>query len=1603
MASSSTDKHSLAELEDDISFFSNINSQVVSTPQVNGPLGRKFHRTPSDGLSLSMLVSPSDHHNVTYSNLNTEEKKVFLPSEHCKSVNISRCDSSFDRSFEPKPKVNIQDRSPLLFETEQNKTSTKEELLNDSSNIAQVGQSNKTRAESKARSITFVNETPEYRRSGDCKEKIQQVENQSNEKEFSKQITERKTCKVLFDSSDCSFNLNNEIDSPINITTVTPSYEKLKSSLNNSKKSNNETKIDNLSISYLDELIDLKSEDKSLIVQPEVRTPTRNNISNVQVIPRMLNFVSANNGTEQERPTSPNLDDTVQNENEAESGKEKHFPNMKFVDILDDNLKDDLSREEKCFDSIGHNFIYPNELCIRKKPSLNDKIRQISVNKESILELETMKEMSDVNEPHEDNRHKNEIPTNVKGHLVTFSEMLQSSQTSELGQEQNEKQINQNSNNITNTQLDFIFEKIERDHQNECLKINKPNPDGNKEISNGAEQICVDTNKEVEHNVANTNVEQNISSNDPDMCTSDLGNVISSRKQNTKISGKEEITVHIPCSISNDIETSKTHMHVDNIFVTETLSIEETKIDGLNTNNEEQGIETVSMAFKNYPSNMKSECNIGTGFKSASGKTIDINPFALMKSKQMFAEIDKDIKDNSRDGFKLPLNPDDSKTNMCIINQSISWSLNEKKNSISKDLKDSQVIKTNIYKCHNSPQSKNNDEITCPVESREPKSEVKMPPVDEKTKPPSVAIDNPPWDGFEDNFVVPQTQHILLHRQRKYKDVTETLIESDATKDKCNIPKQTSTDISDSQFHQLGEFVEKQHELSTNDQIMISGSHTTSPFKQNNKDLLKTALDHDLEEILLKPNTSTRNSTSFRKTRPTSPDLSTKDEPPSSATNSSSSKLVSGKLNVSIKPIRSSRCRSPDLSSTENEGNTWGLESLHVIPIPLDEEVSKTVAYKYNLPLASVENVKTRKKVPGSPNPRQNSSDKQESKPTDSYSTKPSSVRRFLRSSSPDLTMKKSMKMNPSKSTAIKLKIENEGICKNQIIKNAKRLEVGNGFQGFSRDLLLLSTRKFASLSLQNDEDNFYGFPKKSTLKITSCVKKDFILNHFLKVKLNQHDMSERAHSVFEDSLNLIEIKGDVDRLPLKSNEVCSSGSSTSHTLPNHGGFKAASGKEINITKESLEKARNILDTIDDGLEMPQKPIIRCKNNDAANEVLREEKEETAIYLHKSRSALTNRKRTLLSGNQIGYDKYGCGKDFLGTTDPLVPTNQINALEIDKKINEENIFETELAVDESAASLQKTKQLLDRFLFDDNPVNIQSDESKSGIASGSDEKKVLPEDSLQKAKQLLDRIDAEEKPLDQVNVDKNSVNLLPFKSAVGGFTSASGKKITVSEESLSKAKELLDRADVEEKVGTHDKTNNNRPSNQTALAVQPLNSTLGGFLSASGKKIVVSQENLQKAKQLLDQVDIDDNLINFHPPKDTSKQPLQSAVGFASASGKKIVISKESLLKAKQLLNDADIDEKLANILPLKALAEQPVKSAAGGFATASGKKIVVSEESRKKAKELLNNVDEILEVDVHDNVFNIKPPEPALGGFASASGKKIVVSEESLQKAKTY
>ncbi|KAK6295574.1 hypothetical protein J4Q44_G00332870 [Coregonus suidteri] len=271
-----------------------------------------------------------------------------------------------------------------------------------------------------------------------------------------------------------------------------------------------------------------------------------------------------------------------------------------------------------------------------------------------------------------------------------------------------------------------------------------------------------------------------------------------------------------------------------------------------------------------------------------------------------------------------------------------------------------------------------------------------------------------------------------------------------------------------------------------------------------------------------------------------------------------------------------------------------------------------------------------------------------------------------------------------------------------------------------------------------------------------------------------------------------------------------------------------------------------------------------------------------------------------------------------------------------------------------------------------------------------------------------------------------------------GFSTASGKRVSVSEGALLKAQALLSECNVDGEELSISK-NKIRVDLHT---IQNPPQKHGGFKTAIVKEVTVSTKALKQAKAVFNNCDSNmDSLISAEAKRGNidvkstdglMNNPGKSYCAFMTAGGKKVHVSEKGILKAKSILN-----ENLDNCTDSNAIEEAwfsdgrfPLLTEDGtgvkegarnksnssdlngeedscGFSTASGKTVHMSDGALQKAKSNLNECDVIEnpqpenshKVDL-ENILTKETHEISHG--STASGKGVSISENALQDVKS-
>ncbi|XP_060073629.1 breast cancer type 2 susceptibility protein homolog [Ylistrum balloti] len=269
-------------------------------------------------------------------------------------------------------------------------------------------------------------------------------------------------------------------------------------------------------------------------------------------------------------------------------------------------------------------------------------------------------------------------------------------------------------------------------------------------------------------------------------------------------------------------------------------------------------------------------------------------------------------------------------------------------------------------------------------------------------------------------------------------------------------------------------------------------------------------------------------------------------------------------------------------------------------------------------------------------------------------------------------------------------------------------------------------------------------------------------------------------------------------------------------------------------------------------------------------------------------------------------------------------------------------------------------------------------------------------------------------------------------SGFGGFSTAGGKKLKLSCSSLKKAMSLV--ADVDGDVTDSSKRDIGDPTDKSDISIAGTATgskseifssagEFGGFSTAAGRKLKLSDASLRKAMSLV--VDVDSAMTDnsnqitgvrelerstdliANRDKLTEDRKVKEQRGFSMAGGLK---GRNTTGELKEFstadglggfstadgLGGFSTADELGGFSTADGLGGFSTADGLGGFSTAGGKKLKLSDSSLRKAMSIISNVDNTDNGSFHDQ-YEKSGSDSC--GFQTAGGKQVQISEASISK----
>lgn len=193
------------------------------------------------------------------------------------------------------------------------------------------------------------------------------------------------------------------------------------------------------------------------------------------------------------------------------------------------------------------------------------------------------------------------------------------------------------------------------------------------------------------------------------------------------------------------------------------------------------------------------------------------------------------------------------------------------------------------------------------------------------------------------------------------------------------------------------------------------------------------------------------------------------------------------------------------------------------------------------------------------------------------------------------------------------------------------------------------------------------------------------------------------------------------------------------------------------------------------------------------------------------------------------------------------------------------------------------------------------------------------------------------------------------------FKSASGKSIALSEDSLQKAQKLFE--DIKNENIDNNQFQSSTRASAKHIKVNQITGAVLGFKSASDKTITISKDAISKAQKIFDSIDREVNLAEV---EDSSNAQCRN---IAEES---ICDIKKSSTKAQEIINQ------------IKNSVTEPKQNVNLGFKNAFGKEIAVSKQSLMKAQNMFKETEQVQSTNLDTTTESPIRPENRLSESSS-------------------
>ena len=351
-------------------------------------------------------------------------------------------------------------------------------------------------------------------------------------------------------------------------------------------------------------------------------------------------------------------------------------------------------------------------------------------------------------------------------------------------------------------------------------------------------------------------------------------------------------------------------------------------------------------------------------------------------------------------------------------------------------------------------------------------------------------------------------------------------------------------------------------------------------------------------------------------------------------------------------------------------------------------------------------------------------------------------------------------------------------------------------------------------------------------------------------------------------------------------------------------GFSTASGKNVAISTKALDRAQKIFDDCDKYEEAPTCQSVKTNPNSSvgAKTVTKTVGLSTA-----SGKGVATSAGSAARAKQIFEDF----QSESGPNEKYIKSLPTKASAESTGVGFSTASGKGVAI--SAKSLTRAKKIFEECQSESEPNQNHSNVAPASTSTSAgctgfgpaNGQRIPSTESLKRTKKIFEGYQSEfdqEKPSSVCS--SFSVLTSTRDNGAAGFSTASGKGVAISAKSMARAKQIFEDCQTENFQEEND-TPERPPATCTVRSSGP-----AGFSTASGKGVSVSAEALARARQIYENCQKESvQEIDHKSQAAATAVRTEGFAGFSTASGKNVAISSQALARAQNKFVEESIDQ----------------------------------------------------------------------------------------------